>query len=51
MAIAKGLKSRRCLNTESKLDANVDVACHLHNLGELNGLLSGRLKVVDGEDL
>ena len=40
-----------CLDTKRELDANVDVSCHLDNLGELYTLLRSILKVVDGEDL
>lgn len=42
---------RGSLNTEGELDANVDVAGHLDDLGELHRLLGGGLQVVDGEDL
>lgn len=39
------------LDAESELDADVDLAGHLHHLGELDGLLGGVLEVLDGEDL
>jgi hypothetical protein len=39
------------LDTKGEFDTNVDVACHLDHLGELNRLLRGSLEVVDGEDL
>lgn len=39
------------LDTKSELDADVDVAGHLDDLGELDGLLSGVLEILDGEDL
>lgn len=39
------------LDTEGKLDANVNLTGHLHNLGELDGLLSSRLQVLNREDL
>lgn len=42
---------RRSLNTKSELDANIDVAGHLNDLGELHRLLGGGLQVIDGEDL
>lgn len=42
---------QRSLNTKSELDANVDVARHLDDLGELHRLLGGGLQVIDGEDL
>jgi hypothetical protein len=35
------------LDTEVEFDANVDVSGHLHNLGELDGLLGCGLQVVD----
>ena len=40
-----------CLDAESELDADVDLAGHLDDLGELDGLLGGVLEVLDGEDL
>jgi hypothetical protein len=39
------------LNTESELYANIDVASHFDNLGELHGLFSGALKIVNGKNL
>jgi len=42
---------RRSLNTKGELDADVDVAGHLDDLGELHRLLGGSLQIVDGEDL
>lgn len=50
------LKQRKCsilddLDTQGELDTDVDVAGHLDDLGELDGLLSGGLEVLDGEDL
>ena len=39
------------LNTEGEFDADVNVARHLDDLGELDRLLGGGLQVVDGEDL
>lgn len=42
---------RRSLNTKGELDADVDVAGHLDDLGELHRLLGGSLQVIDGEDL
>lgn len=41
----------RRLNTEGEFDADVNVARHLDDLGELDGLLGGGLQIVDGEDL
>lgn len=41
----------RRLDTEGELDADVDLAGHLDDLGELDGLLGGVLEVFDGEDL
>jgi hypothetical protein len=40
----------RNLDTEVELDANVDVAGHLYNFGELDGLLGCGLQIVDRED-
>lgn len=39
------------LDAEGKLDANVNVASELDNLGELDSLLGGVLEIVNGEDL
>jgi len=39
------------LDTQTELDANVDIPCLLDNLGELHCLVSRLLEVVDGEDL
>lgn len=45
------LQGLTCLDAEGELDANVDLAGHLDDLGELDGLLGGVLEVLDGEDL
>lgn len=37
------VKSRRCSNTESEFNADVNVARHLHDLGKLHGFLGGGL--------
>jgi hypothetical protein len=37
----------RNLDTEVELNANVDVAGHLYNLGELDGLLGRGLQIVN----
>ena len=42
---------RWCLDTEGEFDADIDVAGHLDDFGELDGFLGGGLEVVDGEDL
>lgn len=42
--------SRR-LNAEGELNTDVNLACHLDNLRELNRLLSSVLEVLNGEDL
>jgi hypothetical protein len=39
------------LETESEFDADINVAGHLDDLGELDRLLGGGLQIVDGEDL
>jgi hypothetical protein len=39
------------LDAEGELNTDVDLAGHLNDLGELDGLLSGVLEVLDGEDL
>ena len=48
-----GKKKRRnaFLNAQVELYADVDIAGHLDDLGELHALLGGRLQVVDAEDL
>ena len=42
--------SRR-LNAEGELNTDVNLAGHLDNLGELNGLLRSALEVLNREDL
>lgn len=44
-------RSESCLDSKGELDADVDLAGHLNDLGELDGLLGGVLEVLDGEDL
>lgn len=44
-------RSERCLDSKGELDADVDLAGHLDDLGELDGLFGGVLEVLDGEDL
>lgn len=39
------------LDAEGELNTDVDLAGHLDDLGELDGLLSGVLEILDGEDL
>lgn len=38
------------LDTEGELDADINVARHLDDLGKLNRLLGRGLEVIDGED-
>jgi hypothetical protein len=38
------------LDTESKFDAHINIASHLDDLGELDGLFGGALEVFDTED-
>ena len=50
------LKKRKCsilgdLDTQGELNTDIDIAGHLDDLGELDGLLGGVLEVLDGEDL
>lgn len=44
-------KKIRPLDAQGELDTDVDLTGHLDDLGELDGLLSGVLEVLDGEDL
>lgn len=46
-----GCSASRELNTKSELDADVDIAGHFDDFGELNGFFGCGLEVVDGEDL
>lgn len=39
------------LDAEGELNTDVDLAGHLDDLGELDGLLGSALEVLDGEDL
>lgn len=45
------MENDRFLNTESEFNADIDVAGHFHDFGELYGFLSSALKVFDAEDL
>jgi hypothetical protein len=49
------LEKRKCsilgdLNTQGELDTDIDLAGHLDDLGELDGLLGSVLEVFNGED-
>lgn len=39
------------LDTQGELNTDIDLAGHLDDLGELDGLLSSALEVLNGEDL
>lgn len=39
------------LDAKCELDTNVDISCHLDDLGELASLLCCALEVIDGENL
>lgn len=41
----------RDLNTKGEFNADINVPGHLDDLGELDGLLSGDLEILDREDL
>lgn len=40
-----------CLNTQSELNTDINIASKLDDLGELDRLLGGALEVLDTEDL
>lgn len=46
-----GYRSESCLDSKGELDADVDLAGHLDDLGELDGLFGSALEVLNGEDL
>jgi hypothetical protein len=51
LSAGEGVPVERRLNTESEFDADINVAGHLDDLGELDRLLGSGLQIVDGEDL